>query len=214
MDLLLSKCIDMTRPYAESADQNKRVIAEVLEKLFVTPGNVLEIGAGTGQHALYFASLFPHLYWTPSDVSSQIRMLDQGIVDSGFANVSVSLTLDVDVVAKLVKSMQTLSEQYDYIYTANTLHIMSWASCINLLSLVSSVLPSGGIMVSYGPYNVDGKFTSDSNARFEQWLKQRNPVSGIRDIADLRREGLERHLEIKQVIEMPANNKILVWSKI
>ncbi len=202
----------MNRPYAESADQNKEVIAEVLRQFFVKSGILLEIGAGTGQHARYFSSLFMRLRWTPSEVPEYIPMLEQGITDSGISNLVDPISVDVNTVQ--TGHSGPLAAQYDYIYTANTLHIMSWVSCMNLISLASNLLVSGGLMVTYGPYNVDNQFTSDSNERFDLWLKQRDSLSGIREIAELRREGLEKDLEINEIIEMPVNNKILIWRKI
>ncbi|VAW73321.1 hypothetical protein MNBD_GAMMA12-3318 [hydrothermal vent metagenome] len=202
----------MNRPYAESADQNKEVIVDVLRQYFVKSGNVLEIGAGTGQHARYFSSLLTTLRWTPSEVPDYMLMLEQGITNSGISNLIDPISVDVNTVQP--GSSGPLAVQYDYIYSANTLHIMSWQSCINLISLVSNLLASGGLMVTYGPYNVNNQFSSDSNERFDLWLKQRDSLSGIRDIDDLRCEGLEKNLQIDDIIEMPVNNKMLIWRKI
>jgi len=207
----LNRLPNLNRPFSESADQNKIVITEVLQQHFVNDGTVLEIGAGKGQHARHFSSSLPHLQWTPTEVPHYIAMLEQGVVDSGLTNLASALALDVNVPNS---SDSTLLTSYDYIFTANTLHIMSWQSCIHLISLAANLLTAEGLMATYGPYNVDGKFTSDSNARFEQWLTQRDPKSGIRDIADLRREGLEQGLEIVNIIEMPVNNKLLIWRKV
>ena len=203
----------MNRPFAESAEQNKQVIAEVVSKLFVDPGVVLEIGAGTGQHARYFSSLFSHLHWWPSEVPEQMPILEQGVCDTGIENLANPIPLSIELDHNSVNTAR-VERSFDYLFTANTLHIMSWDLVVRLIQLASELLDEGGIFLSYGPYNVQGKFTSDSNARFDQWLKQRDAVSGIRDIDELRQEGKFVGLDIDDIIEMPANNKILVWRKI
>ena len=196
------------RPYAESADQNKQVIADVLVRVFTKTAKVLELGAGTGQHARYFASLFTHLHWTPTEMAEQMSTLELGVAESGFPNLDEAIPVNVsDDTTHPNKEMP-----FEYIYTANTMHIMPWQSVLDMISMIGKALSPGGIFASYGPYNQNGKFTSESNKRFDQILKARGVGSGLRDIDDIKFECNAVGLELSEIVEMPVNNKILVWT--
>jgi len=178
----------------------------VLLKEFASVQHVLEIGSGTGQHAVFFARALPHLIWQTSDVEEYHSGIQTWIADEGPDNVRAPLSLNVE-------TDSWPDTRFDAIFSANTVHIMSWPEVIKMFSGSGQVLSGGGRFCLYGPFNVDGKFTSKSNARFEQWLKMQNPKSGIRDQAALDTLANEAGLVRVATHVMPANNNILVWEK-
>lgn len=192
------------KPFAESCEENKQPILQVLRKEFADTSRVLEIGSGTGQHAVFFASALPHLTWQTSDVPESHAGIHAWLDEQGPNNAHPPLHLNV--------TQDTWPErQYDGVFSANTVHIMSWPEVENMFAGIGRVLLPGGRFCLYGPFNYDGKYTSESNARFDQWLKNRDPKSGIRDMADLNRLAEKVGLTLVNDYEMPANNRILVW---
>ena len=195
------------KPFAESCEQNKHAILEVLLEQFANAQQLLEVGSGTGQHAVYFAGELPHLTWQTSDVVEHHSGIQAWIDELGPNNVRAPLALNVD-------SDPWPDTRFDAIFSANTVHIMGWPEVGKLFAGIGTVLAGGGRFCLYGPFNVDGKFTSESNANFEQWLKSQNAKSGIRDKAAL--DKLAHQAGLKRITDhpMPANNNILVWEKI
>jgi cyclopropane fatty-acyl-phospholipid synthase-like methyltransferase len=194
------------KQFAESCEQNKHPILEVLKKEFADVHAVLEIGSGTGQHAVFFAAQLPHLVWQPSDVVSSHTSITAWIADAELDNVLPPLELDV-------AHNHWPAQQYDAIFSANTTHIMSWPEVEKLFAGIGKVLKSGGRFCLYGPFNYGGQYTSDSNAQFDQWLKARNPKSGIRDIEALDELAAAHGMKRINDYAMPANNRTLVWQK-
>lgn len=195
------------KPFAESCEQNKHAILAVLQQELVNARQLLEIGSGTGQHAVFFARELSHLSWQTSDVAAHHSGIRAWIDDEGPTNVQHPLVLNVD-------SDPWPDTRYDAIFSANTVHIMGWPEVEKLFAGIGEVLAEGGRFCLYGPFNVDGKFTSESNASFELWLKSRDSKSGIRDKAEL--DKLAHQAGLKRIADhtMPANNNILVWEKI
>jgi len=192
--------------FSDSCEENKLPILKVLEKEFSTFQTVLEIGSGTGQHAVFFAEQLPHLLWQPSDVLDSHPSIIAWIADSLLDNVLPPLELDV-------AKHHWPQKVYDGVFSANTTHIMSWPQVIELFTGVTRVLEQGGKFCLYGPFNYNGQFTSPSNAHFDQWLKARDPESGIRDFEALDKLAKENHLTLVRDYEMPVNNRIIVWQK-
>lgn len=193
------------KPYAESCDQNRAPILAVLQKEVSGKSRLLEIGSGTGQHAVYFAEAFPQLVWQTSDVQAMHAGIEAWLADAP-ANVRAPLPLEV--------CRDTWPPaRYDAVYSANTVHIMGTGEVECLFEGVGRVLDAGGVFCLYGPFNYRGRYTSESNARFDQWLKARDPRSGIKDFEWLRTLAEEAGLALKADYEMPANNRTLVWSK-
>lgn len=197
----------MQKPYAESAEQNKNAILTVLREEFQSATTVLEIGSGTGQHAVYFARHLPQLNWQPTELPENLPGMRLWLDESGLDNVLAAVVLNVDTAL-------WIPEQVDAVFSANTAHIMSQASALNMLSGVARVLKLGGRFCLYGPFLYDGQHTSDSNVRFDAWLKERDPQSGVRDVTVLHRHGQGAGLELVRDHAMPANNRILVWEKV
>lgn len=196
----------MNKPYAESCEQNRAPILSVLLELLTEPVTLLEIGSGTGQHAVYFAPELPHVCWQPSDRAEYIPGILLWLKEAELPNITPPLVLDVSEPDWPVDSVGA-------VFSANTVHIMGYPDVERMFAGVGRVLMEGGYFCLYGPFNYGGEFTSDSNARFDAWLKQRDPGSGIRNFEGLDALAQQAGMELYRDYEMPANNRILVWKK-
>ena len=196
----------LTKPFSEACEENKAPILAVLAPLLWDCRAVLEVGSGTGQHAVHFAAAMPQLVWHTSDVAAHHSGIQMWLDEAGLPNTRAPLALDVvqDAWPDLV---------VDAVYSANTVHIMGWTEVEAFFAGVGQLLPAGGLFVLYGPFNYDGQYTSASNARFDQWLKQRDPRSGIRDFADLNRLAEQAGMAFQHDYTMPVNNRLLVWRR-
>jgi SAM-dependent methyltransferase len=194
------------KPYAESCEQNREPIIAVLRRLFADRSLALEIGSGTGQHAVYFAPQLPHLHWQTSDRDENHPGINAWLDEYGLANVSPPLSLDV--------TGDWPERRFDAVFSANTAHIMSWPQVECFFRGVGQVLESGGCFALYGPFNFGGEYTSESNRSFDAWLQGRDPHSGIRNFEDLNGLAEGNRLTLMEDIAMPANNRILVWRKV
>jgi cyclopropane fatty-acyl-phospholipid synthase-like methyltransferase len=192
---------------AEACERNKGPILEVLRTELAACGSVLEIGSGTGQHAVHFAAGLPHLLWQPSELPEQLPPLAERMRLQGGENLSAPLALDVCDDPWPVTAV-------DAVFSANTLHIMAWSAVREFFRGVGGVLRSPGVLCVYGPFRLHGAHTSDSNAEFDRWLKARDPVSGIRDVEALDALARGAGLQFCADHAMPANNRTLVWRKV
>jgi cyclopropane fatty-acyl-phospholipid synthase-like methyltransferase len=190
--------------FSEACERNKQPILGVLFDELAGSSRVLEIGSGTGQHAVHFARHLPHLEWQPTDRADYLPDLAARIAEEGTPNLLAPLELDV--LQEQWPSMTT-----DAVYSANTLHIMSWLEVEAFFSGVGKVLAAGGMLVVYGPFRYAGNFTSESNAAFDRSLRERDPASGIRDIEAVKRLAQAQSLVLTADHVMPANNQLLVW---
>jgi cyclopropane fatty-acyl-phospholipid synthase-like methyltransferase len=194
------------KPYSESCDENCRPILSVIQPLLRHCTSVFEIGSGTGQHAVFFAENMPQLAWHTSDCSEYLDGINMWLHDAGLENTRAPTTLDV--------SMSDWPEQtFDAVFSANTAHIMHWPDVEAMFSGVGSIINSGGKFLLYGPFNYNNEYTSESNARFDHWLKSRDPESGIRNFEDLDRLAQQAGMRLCNDYEMPVNNRILYWEK-
>jgi cyclopropane fatty-acyl-phospholipid synthase-like methyltransferase len=194
------------KPYSESCEQNRGPILEVLRRELPGKSRLLEIGSGTGQHAVYFAAEFPKLLWQTSDVREMHAGIQSWLNDAMLGNTLAPLALDVC-------GDSWPEQRFDAVFSANTAHIMSWTQVECFIRGVGEVLQAGGVFCLYGPFNYDGRYTSESNADFDRWLKSRDPASGVRDFEAVDELAGEAGLVLKKDYEMPANNRMLVWSK-
>lgn len=194
------------KPYAESCDQNRDPILAVIQPLFRQCASILEIGSGTGQHAVYFAEKMPHLVWHTSDRAENHDGINRWLEEAALENTRPPLTLDVT-------QKQWPDLRPDAVFSANAVHIMPWSAVQKMFAGVGGLLDKGGLLVLYGPFNYEGNYTSESNARFDVWLKERNPQSGIRHFEQLDELANAAGMILQEDYEMPANNRILCWRK-
>ncbi len=194
------------KPFSEACEQNKYPILAVLQQHFTAVHRVLEIGSGTGQHAVFFASQFPQVQWLTSEVAALHDGIRLWLEEARLPNVALPVELDVN-------QSHWPVEPVDAVFSANTVHIMDWPSVENMFAGIGRVMQPRGVFCLYGPFNYHGSYTSDSNARFDVWLKQRDPRSGIRDFEALNSLARQHGLLLHADHAMPANNRTLVWHK-
>ena len=193
----------MNKPFAEAAEQNRQVIFDAIDPWL--RGDVLEIGSGTGQHAVFFAAARPDIRWQPSDLPQALPGIDIWVREAGLDNLRQPIELDV---------AGSWPEQiFATVYSANTFHIMSADQVECCIAGIGECLEPGGAFALYGPINYGGQYTSDSNAAFDAMLKSRDPASGIRDFEWLDRLAGAAGLELRDDIAMPVNNRTLIWQK-
>ena len=196
----------MTKPNAPAAERNKNAVLEVISDEFEGCKTILEIGSGTGQHAIFFANEMPWLTWQTSDLQENHDGINAWLEETDLDNVMAPLKLDVEAPLQI-------DERFDAVFSANTAHIMSAAAVECMFRIVDECLMDSGKFCLYGPFNRNGEFTSDSNRNFDANLKSQNPAMGIRDLALLDGFAEANGLKRAGLYAMPANNMIVIWSK-
>jgi SAM-dependent methyltransferase len=191
---------------SDAAERNKAPILQVIAAEFAQTRSVLEIGSGTGQHALHFSAHLPHLSWQPSDTGDYLPALRARLQQEGAANLQPVMELDVRTQPWPVAGV-------DGVFTANTLHIMSWTSVEDFFAGVGHVLGRPGVLCIYGPFRYGERYTSESNARFDEFLRVRDPDSGLRDAHELDELARRQGLELAADHPLPANNQLRVWKR-
>ncbi|MEZ5530547.1 MAG: DUF938 domain-containing protein [Porticoccaceae bacterium] len=197
------------KPFSQACENNREPILEILQRVFADRRRVLEVGSGTGQHAVYFAPRLPQLTWQTADLAVNHPGINAWIDDQPVDNLRRPLVLNADQ-----RPWQLEGYQPDALFTANTCHIMAWSSVQNFFAELGGQLSIGAVLAIYGPFNYSGEFTSDSNARFDAWLKQQVPHQGIRDFEAVNRLAEAVGFTLAEDNGMPANNRLLVWKKI
>lgn len=193
------------KPFSPACERNQAPILEVLRPHFVSCRRVLEIGSGTGQHAVYFARALPSTIWQTSDVQEALPGIRMWLDEAALANLPPPLQLDVNG--------DWPRTRFDAAFTANTLHIMAWSEVEKLFARLDGVLEPQAMLAVYGPFNYGGQFTSTSNAAFDEWLKRQSTVSGVRDFEAV--DALARAVGFELVDDhaMAANNRLLIWAR-
>lgn len=194
------------KPVAEACERNKAPLLDVLRDVFSDRREVLEVGSGTGQHAVHFAAGLPHLVWHTCDLAMHHDGIRMWLDDAALPNTRGPYTLD------LSQGPWPLST-VDAVFSANVLHIVAWPLVERFFSGVGDVLAPGGVLAVYGPFNYNGAFTSESNGRFNDWLKARDPQSGIRDFEAIDALATRQGLTLQADVTMPANNRMLWWRR-
>ena len=198
------------RMFSPSAARNVGSILAILQRVLPSNGSVLEIGCGTGEHAVTFAEAMPHLTWRPSDPDPDARASTASWISfAGLSNVCAPRDIDVRASTWGVEQ----DAPFDAILSLNMVHIAPWSASLGLFAGAGRMLRTGALLILYGPFMRHGAHNAPSNAAFEVSLKARNPSWGVRDIADLERHGEESGLILREMIEMPANNRTLVFAK-
>jgi SAM-dependent methyltransferase len=199
------------KPYSAACQRNRDPILQVLRTQFADRRRVLEIGSGTGQHAAYFSAALPHLVWQASDRAENLPGIRLWLAEA--AGLPSPLEFDVAQHRLPVSPDTAPVTGYDAVFSANTLHIMSWPEVGQLFAALPHLTTKTARLVVYGPFNYGGKFTSVSNADFDRSLKERAPHMGIRDAAEV--DALARMVGFDLIddVAMPANNRCRVWQR-
>jgi len=196
----------VNKPFSQACENNKQAILDVLKNVFDHPCDLVEVGSGTGQHAVFFAEHLPHITWLPTDQIEYLEGINQWVVEADLVNVKSPVQLNV-------RDKPWPFQQLEAVFAANTLHIMNWEAVEIFFARLGEYLQANAKFCSYGPYNKNGTYTSESNARFDQWLIQRDSLSGIRHLEDLVALGKLNKIELIAEVAMPANNMCLIWQK-
>ena len=195
------------KPFSQACENNKQPILQVIQRVFNQPQTVWEIGSGTGQHACYFAKQLPHIEWQPTDREENLAGIGLWVEECGLSNIKPPIKLDVS-------DQPWPCIRMDAIFTANTLHIMSWREVQVFFATLGDVLNTGASLCIYGPFNYNDSYTSDSNRQFDLWLKTKDPESGIRDLQAVKQLAGTVGITLLEDNSMPANNRLLIWMKL
>lgn len=195
----------MDKPHAPATDRNREPILAILRNRFADRRSVLEIGSGTGQHAVYFARALPWLRWQTSEVADKLPGIQLWLDEAGLPNTPAPLPLDL--------RQDWPAVTFDAVFSANTLHIMGWPEVQRLFTELGRRMPPGGVLTVYGPFNYGGRFTSESNAGFDAMLRAGNPESGLRDFEAVHGLATQAGLQLLEDCAMPANNRCITWQR-
>jgi hypothetical protein len=193
------------KPYSPASDRNREPILAILRTWFADRQRVLEVGSGTGQHAVHFAAALPHLVWQSSDRGENLTGIRQWLDEAALPNTPPPLELDV--------TGAWPADRYDAIFSANTLHIMAWPEVVHMFAALPSITTEDACVAIYGPFNIDGRFTSDSNEAFDRDLKMRGTHMGIRDTAEVDALAAAAGFDLIDDVTMPANNRLRLWKR-
>lgn len=196
----------MPKPHSPACERNREPILAVLRDHFADRRHVLEIGSGTGQHAVHFAAALPQLTWQSSDRAENLPGIRAWLDEAALANTPPPLTLDV--------ADEWPAGPFDAVFSANTLHIMAWPEVERLFAHLPAITGPDAVLIVYGPFNHQGRYSSDSNAAFDQWLKARSAHMGIRDAEAVDALASDAGFALIDDVAMPANNRCRVWRRI
>jgi SAM-dependent methyltransferase len=194
------------KQFSPSSERNKEPILAVLREILTVPGPVLEIGSGSGQHAVHFAAGLPHRQWQPTDLTECLPGISAWRAEAGLPNLCEPLALDLFSDDWPVSTAQAM-------VCINTIHIVSWPGVERLFAGAGRILPPGGLLYVYGPYRYAGRPLEPSNEEFDRWLKARDPASGIRRFEDVNRLAGQNGLTLAGDRAMPANNRSIWWMR-
>tara|TARA_R110002072_G_scaffold93607_5_gene207434 strand:- start:55598 stop:56188 length:591 start_codon:yes stop_codon:yes gene_type:complete len=195
------------KPFSQACENNKVPILNEISVYFSECHDLLEIGSGTGQHAVFFAENLSTLLWQTSDCIENHAGIIQWIEDSKLSNVKFPIELNV-----VNNEWPTIC--FDGVFTANTCHIMHWHEVVAMFEGVNHILSASGHFIIYGPFNYNSDYTSESNRQFDGMLKERDPGSGLRDFEDLESLAKNNSFSLIQDVAMPANNHLLIFKRI
>lgn len=195
-------------PLTGACLRNQQPILEALTLPFADVGNVIEIGSGTGQHAVHCAAGLPHLVWQPTELEESIAAIELWRCYAGLVNVAEPVVLDV-----LQQPWPEFAQSFDAAFTANTLHFVSWQAAAALFAGLSGLLTELATFAVYGPFNENGQYTSEGNCALDAWLKERDPECGIKDLEAIVTMAKTYGWRLQNVNQLPANNLLLEFKK-
>ncbi len=196
------------KPFSGACETNKEPILSVLKNVITKEDRrLLEIGSGTGQHAVFLAPHFPFMEWHPSDVQQNISGMKKWFDEYRIPSIQPPHKIEIG-------KHELPKLKFDIAFTANTFHIMHWKECKSLMKMLGGRLREGSRVVIYGPFKYQGEFTSPSNAEFDRQLKEKDPQSGIRAFEDVLNVMVKNEFELVDDIDMPANNRMLIFRRL
>lgn len=195
------------KPYSDTAEENKTLVFPVIKPYLEGVSTALEIASGTGQQIVFFAEMTPEIIWQPTDLPDNVPGIVQWVDNAGLQNVLPPVVLDVGATDWPVNTIE-------FAYSSNSLHIMSWQHVLDLFARLGGLMKTDAYFCVYGPFSFAGKHVSDSNVRFDSYLKHKDPLSGVRDTEALEKLGESHGIILRSNIDMPHNNHILVWQKV
>ncbi len=196
------------KPVAPACERNQAVILEQLkQQLRAEDRLILEIGSGTGQHAVYFGEHLKHITWQTSDVQSNHPGIQMWLDEAELSNVLSPLGYEIG-------QTEWPNCQADVIFSANVLHIISMEMVKQFMRDLGENLRPGNRVMFYGPFKYRDEYTSESNADFDLWLKDKDPKRGIRDFEHIEQMMQQQGFTLVQDIAMPANNQLLIFEKL
>ena len=195
----------MEKPFSPACERNREPILAVLREHFADRKHVLEIGSGTGQHAVHFAAALPKLRWQATDVAENLPGIRMWLREAALPNTPAPLAFDVNDPPR--------TGNYDAVFSANTLHIMGWKEVVRMFAALPALTRPGAVLVIYGPFNYEGQYTCPSNAQFDEALRSGNPKRGIRDFEEVDALAVAAGFVLKDDKAMPANNRCIVWKR-
>lgn len=200
----------MNKQFSTACERNREPILETLREVFADRKHVLEIGSGTGQHAVFFGAALPQLIWQTGDLPQSHPSILAWLQEAELTNVLPPIVLDMSNAAW---ETEVLDTGIDAVFTANTCHIMAWSEVERMFAGLARVLHSGGKLCVYGPFNYDGQFTSAGNAQFDASLRAQAAHMGIRDIEAMQKLAGQYGFVMLADHALPANNRLLVWQR-
>ena len=208
----------MEKPHSPACERNAEPILAVLRERLMNRRTVLEIGSGTGQHAVHFAAALPHLRWQTADVAAHLPGIRLWLDEADLPNTPAPITLDVNDDewprrAFAAAAGPTGEPGFDAVFTANTLHIMGWPEVRRLFEALPGVMQPDALLIVYGPFNDDGRFSSPSNETFDASLRATDPKRGIRDLQAVDALARGAGMSLLEDRAMPANNRCVVWQR-
>jgi cyclopropane fatty-acyl-phospholipid synthase-like methyltransferase len=195
----------VNKAFSAASERNREPILAVLREHYANVRSVLEIGSGTGQHAVHFAAALPHLVWLCSDVADNLPGVRQWLAEAALPNTPAPIELDVNGAWP--------SAQFDAVFSANTLHIMGWSEVQRMFAMLPQLLNADALLTLYGPFNRGGRFTSESNARFDADLTRADPKRGLRDFEAVDDLATQAGLVLLDDRAMPSNNACITWQR-
>ncbi len=202
------------RLFFPATERNRESIGEVLSKILVTKGSILEIGSGSGEHGVEFQKSFPEITWQSSDPEIIHRNSISSWIDHEELNFKMPQPLDIDVEKIPWEIPSELLLSIQGIISINMIHIASWNCTISLFKESGRLLKNGQFLMLYGPFKIGGKHNSQSNELFDISLKMQNESWGVRDLGEVSDEAIKNDFIEEELISMPANNFTVIYRKV
>ena len=197
--------------FSEACERNKQPIADALARWLPRPARVLEIGSGSGQHAVHITRRISQVHWQPSERAEHCLDLQQRIDLEGRSQLAAASQL-ADAITLDVSAGPWPDGPYEAVFTANTAHIMPASAVPELVAGAAAVLAPGGLLLLYGPFSDGGRHSAPSNAAFDAHLRSIDPAMGVRDADWITALAESRGLRALADVAMPANNRLLIFA--